>query len=51
MEQDNFRKLSTCHRFSEIFQWLINRRRNANSCIFRQIILKMKKYKTNISQA
>ena len=34
--QDNFGKCSTCHRFSEIFQRIKNRRRNKNSCIFHQ---------------
>ena len=36
MRQDNFRKCSRCQRFNEIFQYLINRRRNTKSGIFRQ---------------
>ena len=36
MRGDNFRKCSRCHRFSEIFQCVINRRRNTDSRIFRQ---------------
>ena len=30
MRQDNFGKCSRCHHFSEIFQYVINRRKNAN---------------------
>ena len=36
MRQVSFRKCSRCHRFSEIFQCVINWRRNTNSRIFRQ---------------
>ena len=36
MRQDNFRKRFKCHRFNEIFQCVINRRRNTNSRIFCQ---------------
>ena len=34
MRQDRFRKCSRCHRFSEPFQCVINRRMNSNSCTF-----------------
>ena len=34
MRQEKFRKCSICHRFSEIFQLVINRRINKNSRIF-----------------
>ena len=34
MREDNFSKCSGCHRFSEIFQCVINRRMNTNACIF-----------------
>ena len=36
MGQGNFRKRSACHRFTEIFQCVINRQRDTNSRIFRQ---------------
>ena len=36
MREVIFRKCSRCHRFSEIFQCIINRRRNTNSRIFLQ---------------
>ena len=35
MRQDNFRKCSWCHYFSEIFHYVINRQKNTNSWIFR----------------
>ena len=35
MRQNNFSKCSRCHRFSEIFQYVINRWINTNYCYFR----------------
>ena len=34
MRQDNFRKRSRCHYFSEVFQWVLNRWRNTNLIFF-----------------
>ena len=56
MRQDNFRKCSRCHRFSEIFQCVINRWENTKTLTFFvkshiQNYFKNRKYGTNISQA
>ena len=41
MRQDNFKKCYKCHRFSEIFQCVINRRRNTKAIL--KTILRIEK--------
>ena len=54
MRQDNFRKCSRCHRFSEIFRCVINRQMNTNSRIFVKSCIeyyfKNEKYRTKINR-
>ena len=54
MSQDNFRKCSRCHRFSEIFRYVINRQMNTNSRIFVksriEYYFKNEKYMTKINR-
>ena len=50
MEQDKFRKSYTCHRFSEIFQCVINRRRDTHSYFFSKTISKSVLRMENLGQ-
>ena len=54
MGQDNFRKCSMCHHFSEIFQCVINSQTGTQTLLFfvkSQKYFKNGKYRTIISQA
>ena len=50
MRQDNFRKCSTRHRLSEIFQCIISRRMNTNSYFLFKAILNSILRMENIGQ-